>query len=167
MGLFDYFKKKPFYYLENFNLNEDNLIDVDKLNKLKGLAFVNDCIKNYNGNIIQIKYTLPISSRVILLGEFWVDSSGLYNKNDEEFTKLLSALDLVSVDALFFVTIYTSTSYYRKQTGGKRSTKLPKKEILGKLRCIYKVPGSRKEHIKHKGILVTVTEYKKLMKYKK
>jgi hypothetical protein len=55
----------------------------------------------------------------------------------------------------------------RSATGGdKKTSKLPKKEILGKLRCIYKVPGSRKEHIKHKGELITVTDYKKLMKAK-
>jgi hypothetical protein len=51
------------------------------------------------------------------------------------------------------------------QDGGRKKTsKLPKKEILGKLRCIYNVSGSRKEHIKHKGKLITVTDYKKIMK---
>jgi hypothetical protein len=39
-----------------------------------------------------------------------------------------------------------------------------KKEILGKLRCIYKIHGSRKEHIKYKGMLITVLDYKKLMR---
>lgn len=53
-----------------------------------------------------------------------------------------------------------------KSGGRKKSTKLPKKEILGKLRCIYKVPGSKKDHIKHKGQLISVTDYKKLMKAK-
>ena len=39
-----------------------------------------------------------------------------------------------------------------------------KKEICGRLRCIYKISGSRKEHVKHKGSLITVVDYKKLMK---
>ena len=39
-----------------------------------------------------------------------------------------------------------------------------KKIILGKERCVYKVPGSKKEHIKYKGTFVTVTDYIKLMK---
>lgn len=52
------------------------------------------------------------------------------------------------------------------QPGGKKSKKLPKKEILGKMRCIYKIPGDRKEYLKHKGKLVTVKEYKELMKAK-
>ena len=45
--------------------------------------------------------------------------------------------------------------------GSKKSVK---KEILGKLRCIYKIHGSRKEYVKHKGMLITVTDYKKQMK---
>ena len=51
-------------------------------------------------------------------------------------------------------------------SGGKKSKKLPKKEILGKMRCIYKIPGDRKEYLKHKGKLITVKEYKELMKAK-
>lgn len=53
-----------------------------------------------------------------------------------------------------------------QQEGGKKSKKLPKKEILGKMRCIYKIPGDRKEYLKHKGKLITVKEYKELMKAK-
>ena len=45
--------------------------------------------------------------------------------------------------------------------GGK---KINKKEILGKVRCIYKKTGDRKEYIKHKGELITVSEYKKMMR---
>ena len=39
-----------------------------------------------------------------------------------------------------------------------------KKEINGKLRCIYTIAGSRKEHLKYKGRLIAVADYKKLMK---
>ena len=39
-----------------------------------------------------------------------------------------------------------------------------KKEILGKDRCIYKMPGDRKEYVKYKGELVTVKEFKELHK---
>ena len=54
-----------------------------------------------------------------------------------------------------------------QQDGGKKSKKLPKKEILGKMRCIYKIPGDRKEYVKHKGKLITVKDYKEFMKAKK
>jgi hypothetical protein len=49
--------------------------------------------------------------------------------------------------------------------GGGRKASV-KKEVCGKLRCIYKIPGSRKEHLKYKGQLITVADYKKLMKAK-
>ena len=44
--------------------------------------------------------------------------------------------------------------------GGKKS----KKEVLGKMRCIYKIPGDRKEYVKYKGKLITVKDYKMLNK---
>jgi len=46
--------------------------------------------------------------------------------------------------------------------GGRKAP--VKKEVCGRLRCIYKIAGSRKEHIKYKGQLITVADYKKLMK---
>jgi hypothetical protein len=49
-------------------------------------------------------------------------------------------------------------------SGGKKSSKPVRKEILGKIRCVYKVPGSRKDHVKCKGKLITVKKYKELMK---
>jgi hypothetical protein len=53
--------------------------------------------------------------------------------------------------------------YRRNEIIGGRKASV-KKEICGKLRCIYKIQGSRKEHIKYKGSLITVADYKKLMK---
>jgi len=50
----------------------------------------------------------------------------------------------------------------QKTTGGRKAS--VKKEVCGRLRCIYKIPGSRKEHIKYKGRLIAVADYKKLMK---
>lgn len=50
-------------------------------------------------------------------------------------------------------------------SGGRKANPV-KKEICGRLRCIYKISGSRKEHVKHKGSLITVADYKKLMKNK-
>ena len=38
------------------------------------------------------------------------------------------------------------------------------KEILGKRRRIYKIKGSRKDHVKYKGELIPVSDYKKLVK---
>lgn len=55
-------------------------------------------------------------------------------------------------------------------SGGKKKVKPDKsaingkKEILGKQRCIYKKAGDRKEYVKYKGALITVKDYKKVMK---
>ena len=51
----------------------------------------------------------------------------------------------------------------RKEIQGKPIV-ITKKLILGKERCIYKVQGSNKEHVKYKGSLIPVADYKKLMK---
>ena len=40
------------------------------------------------------------------------------------------------------------------------------KEILGKQMKIYKMPDSRKEYVKYKGELHSISDYKNLMKQK-
>jgi hypothetical protein len=50
---------------------------------------------------------------------------------------------------------------YLGQSGGNNKQY---KEILGKRRRIYKIKGSRKEHVKYKGELIPVSDYKKLFK---
>ena len=50
--------------------------------------------------------------------------------------------------------------------GGKGGKKTSKKEVLGKMRYIYKIPGDRKEYVKYKGKLITIKDYKALIKQK-
>lgn len=57
------------------------------------------------------------------------------------------------------------TSYLIQFKGGKSNTKIKKinkKDILGKLRCIYTISGDRKEYLKYKGELITVKDFKKI-----
>ena len=54
-----------------------------------------------------------------------------------------------------------------KKGGGKKSKKQPKKEVNGVSRCIYKIPGDRKEYVRSKGKLITLKDLKKNMKPKK
>ena len=55
------------------------------------------------------------------------------------------------------------------KNGGNNKNKpsiIGRKEILGKERCIYKKVGDRKEYVKHKGDLITVKDYKRIIKAK-
>ena len=55
-----------------------------------------------------------------------------------------------------------------KKHGGSNAIykKTGKKEILGKIRIIYKMKGSNKEYINNKGVFMHITEYKNLKKKK-
>jgi hypothetical protein len=57
---------------------------------------------------------------------------------------------------------YRGRTEIMKSSGGSKASL--KKYINGKLRCIYKIVGSRKEYIKYKGHLVSLSDYKKYMK---
>jgi len=48
--------------------------------------------------------------------------------------------------------------------GGSSKKTNKKKNILGRERCIYKKTGDRKEYVKYKGDLITVKEYKIIMR---
>ena len=61
------------------------------------------------------------------------------------------------------ITIKQFKEEVKEANHAKPVAKHTKKLILGKERCIYKVQGSKKEHIKYKGALIPVADYKKLM----
>lgn len=51
------------------------------------------------------------------------------------------------------------------RSGGKTNKKRPNqllrtKLLFGKVRCIYKKSGDKKEYVKHKGFLITIKQYK-------
>jgi hypothetical protein len=54
------------------------------------------------------------------------------------------------------------------RVGARKSSKHTQahKEILGKHMKIYKMPNDKKEYVKHKGTLITVKQYRDLMKIK-
>lgn len=108
-------------------------------------------------------------------------NSSSYEKVPNSLLSINSESDYLRVDELIKIYVKDTNdkrdlrniiyTFYKKsiqaQEGGKKSKKLPKKEILGKMRRIYKIPGDRKEYVKHKGKLITVKDYKELMKAKK
>jgi len=75
-------------------------------------------------------------------------------------------LQVEKIDLNYVYQMINAAEQLRKG-GGKKSKKQPKKEILGVMRCIYKIPGDRKEYVKHKGKLITIKDFKEFMKPKK
>lgn len=85
----------------------------------------------------------------------------LLQKPLDIYKKYISELDnLLSQNKEYL----ENTENIPPQLGGNtKITKSIKKDILGKSRCIYKKSGDRKQYIKHKGTLITISYYKKLM----
>jgi hypothetical protein len=59
-----------------------------------------------------------------------------------------------------------STSQSSSHRGGKAIKTQKTKVIFGKERCIYKKSGDQKEYVKYKGDLITVKQYKNIIKNK-
>jgi len=55
----------------------------------------------------------------------------------------------------------------KSSTGGKAIKTKRMKQLFGKERCIYKKSGDRKEYVKYKGGLITVKDYKVIIRNKK
>jgi hypothetical protein len=93
------------------------------------------------------------------------------NKINDDISKLQKSLDAYNKDISKLDNLLSENHEYIEdqnntppQFGGNtKITKLTKKDILGKSRCIYKKSGDRKQYIKHKGVLIAVSEYKKIM----
>ena len=92
------------------------------------------------------------------------------DNREEQFQKDMQVLKnkekLHSTAAKETYNQYRRSRYGHTQSMGLLGGGSKSKEILGKIRRVYKVAGSRKEHIKYKGKLIPVADYKKLMKLK-
>jgi hypothetical protein len=146
-----------YYYVPVYgkNVNVSNIqYDWGIIQKTYKEFFAHDFYKNYckdfifiisfaNGNSMRIKC-----------------DKGIYELDIHNKFKKYISQDIIEVD-IKSVEIKHATDFIH---GGGRKAPIVKKEINGRLRCIYKIAGSRKEHIKYKGRLITVSDYKKLMK---
>jgi len=113
------------------------------------------------------EFTIKIKDYISkILFEDEKDNDQLNQKNIFLNDIVLMAMNMSLLAKLAHYNGYIPNSLIQppSQGGGK---KLPKKEILGKTKSIHKIPGDRKEYVKHKGKLITIKDYKELMKKKK
>jgi hypothetical protein len=87
------------------------------------------------------------------------------NKNDAKrmntLTELRNKLERYNEKLLGYIFPQCKNKLFG---GGSYKKTNKKKNILGRERCIYKKSGDRKEYLKYKGDLITVKEYKIIMR---
>lgn len=88
------------------------------------------------------------------------NSSIVYNRSDDKGF-LNKFYDIANIQSIKYQIIQVN-----EQGGGKYSVKTQFKEVLGKKMRIYKIANSRKEHVKYKGDIIRLAEYRKLMEKK-
>ena len=119
----------------------NGILTVKDLIELKGILVRNNAFDNELNklkDLDKLKYLNGITNRPFFNRDEWEQSNYLYDM-----------LKAVEPDV----------------RGGRKAS--VKKEICGKLRCIYTIAGSRKEHVKYKGRLITVADYKRIHKIRK
>ena len=173
---YDKYKEK-FTNVDNNNLFMVNLSTI--LNKLRDDYFINGdngliiYILKYPNILNKINYETFKDYNTITFNNGVKDEVIKYNLSVFKDTKGISPYPILTLLYEIFISFYINdkednfTITLSNETpetplaGGK---KINKKEILGKVRCIYKKTGDRKEYIKHKGELITVSEYKKMLR---
>jgi hypothetical protein len=147
------FSDKPEYIGTFFNRN--------RINKLV------DNYKDYTFRLIgnqgstkdlKIKINTRRALEIYSIDDNNTELSYNYIDNNQRY-ELIKRVELIDKNNQI---IYIALNNFN--TGGSKAS--VKKVVCGKLRCIYKIHGSRKEHLKYKGQLITVAEYKKIMKVK-
>ena len=146
-------------------LNEDYKIVVDNLNetisaikyeKAEGIQLsAKEKEKRKNYYIAEYNKFIILAGKQIRAREDKLRESSL---NEELKIKLEEGIRIINEYKEYYD---YHINYITETYGGKKTSK---KEVLGKIRCIYKIPGDRKEYVKYKGKLITVKDYKMLNK---
>ena len=143
-----------------FAINSNRIVTKERLRAINNRIFLNiyDFIE-HQLSTLDHEVVRKINKLIYTLTNLGMkDAEDLYNrlKKKESYNNFKE--DITNEDTTLFGQLYK---------GGKKSKKQPKKEILGVMRCIYKLPDDRKEYVKHKGKLITIKDFKEFMKPKK
>ena len=147
-----------YIYLPVIKSKTDEYIDLLKHSRLRDEPISVDNLINkssFEGD--QIEFTGSVHARSFPFQiEKWNEKNTIRLKRVNSLTYDISTQDNVNK-------LILALSQGTAAVGGKKHSK---KEILGKSICIYKIKGDRKEYVKHKGKLITVKEYKAMIKAK-
>ena len=110
---------------------------------------------------IILKYHSMISPIIMQLLRINNENKGNI-ENIEQLTGLRKRLQGYNEKLLGYLFPQCIEKLFRGGGSSKKTNK--KKNILGRERCIYKKSGDRKEYLKYKGDLITVKEYKIIMR---
>jgi len=153
------------HYVRILGSNVENPIKITYVGDIRKTTYkvffdnniYNDYKDFYNDYIFIINFADGNSKRIKC------DNRNIFELDNYKITRISQKnieTDIISVEIVLEYEEYEEDDILR----GGRKAPVVKKEINGKLRCIYKITGSRKEHLKYKGRLITVADYKKLMK---
>jgi hypothetical protein len=162
--ILDYIRKD----IESTFTNYLNSLNIEKIKSIKDTLYdyILKINKNKNEIINMISYlndnNYRLGTKMYFLSHNADKKEKALKKLDEYKTKLNEILITLN-----YLMNYLSEhlEITNRSKGGNTKIK-NKKNILGKEKCIYKKSGNRTEYVKHDGELITVKDYKKIIRIK-
>ena len=137
------------------NITKYTILNNDIYKKyIKSVYFPEDDDKSSNTSINETPHE-SLNNLIITLRDIVNDTESI--SKQQIYNDLIFHLENIKSSSL---TIDKSDKILGQSGGNNKQYK----EIFGKRRRIYKIKGSRKEHVKYKGELIPVSDYKKLVK---